>query len=314
MAKEAKPFTKVPRYRLEKYSGKNSRHTCPSCGHKNVFSRFIDVTTGEYVADDVGRCNREERCGFQKSPSAADGKEFYVTTKKVKKAYVEDEITHLINPKFVVKSMGSGMDNFTSYLMKHFDHDVVRDILRRYRVGIDNLWENSTVFWQIDQNWDVRTGKIMLYDENTGKRVKQPYNHISWVHVPDKNNKFGNTHDFSLTQCFFGEHLLNIDEITTFGVVESEKTAILCSIANPDSYWIATGGVQNINEERLLPFKDKKLVFYPDKGKAFKVWEDKIAPFKGDYDVSMSNSVENSKELKEGEDIGDLVIYKFAKK
>lgn len=313
MAKEKKPYTKVLRYKLEKYTGKNSRHTCPSCGHKHVFSRFVDVTTGEYLADDVGRCNREERCGYQKSPKELGGKELFVETKKVKKSYIEDEITNTISPKFVVKSLESGIDNFTAFLLANFDHDVVRDVLRRYRVGIDNLWENATVFWQIDQDWDVRTGKIMLYDKETGKRVKHPYNHISWAHTPDKNNKFGRTEDFCLTQCFFGEHLLNQENITSFGVVESEKTAILCSIANPESYWIATGGVQNINEERLLPFKDKKLTFFPDKGKAFKVWEDKVKPFEGDYDVTVSKSVENLTELKEGDDIGDYVIIKNKK-
>ena len=57
MAKEVeyKPFTF--RYQLEPYKGRDSRFTCPQCGKKNTFARYVDVTTGEYADDDCGRCN-----------------------------------------------------------------------------------------------------------------------------------------------------------------------------------------------------------------------------------------------------------------
>ena len=42
----------------------------------------------------------------------------------------------------------------------------------------------------------------MLYDPTTGKRVKEPFNHISWVHKVIKQP------EFELKQCLFGEHLL----------------------------------------------------------------------------------------------------------
>ena len=41
----------------------------------------------------------------------------------------------------------------------------------------------------------------MLYDEDTGKRVKKPYNHITWVHNPDKDLKEKSITDFNLKQC-----------------------------------------------------------------------------------------------------------------
>lgn len=39
--------------------------------------------------------------------------------------------------------------------------------MMRYRIGTNNHWPNATIFWQIDQQQKVHTGKIMLYDYHT---------------------------------------------------------------------------------------------------------------------------------------------------
>lgn len=86
----------------------------------------------------------------------------------------------------------------------------------RYRIGTSNHWPNATIFWQIDQQQKVHTGKIMLYDYHTGHRVKDPFNHIAWVH------KSENTKNFHLKQCLFGLHLLRPDT-KIVAIVEAEK-------------------------------------------------------------------------------------------
>lgn len=95
--------------------------------------------------------------------------------------------------------------------------------MTRYRIGTSNRWPNATSFWQIDQQQKVHTGKIMLYDYHTGHRVKDPYNHIAWVH------KSENTINFHLKQCLFGFHLLRPDT-QIVAIVEAEKTAVVASI------------------------------------------------------------------------------------
>ena len=54
--------------------------------------------------------------------------------------------------------------------------------MKRYKVGTSKYWDGATVFWQTDNQNKVRTGKIMLYNSETGKRIKEPYNHVTWVH------------------------------------------------------------------------------------------------------------------------------------
>ena len=56
------------RYSLEKYNGRNSRHVCPQCGRKQVFTRYIDNETKQYIADNVGKCNRLDKCGYHYTP------------------------------------------------------------------------------------------------------------------------------------------------------------------------------------------------------------------------------------------------------
>jgi len=56
------------RYILEKYTGRNSRFECPECGEFAQFAKYIDTETGEQLGNNVGRCNRVDKCGYHKLP------------------------------------------------------------------------------------------------------------------------------------------------------------------------------------------------------------------------------------------------------
>ena len=57
------------RYQLEKYRGRSTRHVCPQCGRKNVFTRYVDTYNNNiYVSDNVGKCNRLDKCGYHYTP------------------------------------------------------------------------------------------------------------------------------------------------------------------------------------------------------------------------------------------------------
>lgn len=145
------------------------------------------------------------------------------------------------------------------------------------------------MFWQIDEELEVRTGKIILYE-----KIKELKNHSLKC--------TGNTYltkdsevipDFNLAQCFFGTHLIS-DEIDTYHVVEAEKTALICSL-NSDKTWLATGGIELITEARLKPLYGKKVIFYPDKGpKAYEKWAKKLEPFKDKMTIVINKSLEKT--------------------
>jgi len=54
-------------FTLEKYHGTASRHTCPNCSARREFSRYIDAN-GKYLANEVGKCNRESKCNYHLTP------------------------------------------------------------------------------------------------------------------------------------------------------------------------------------------------------------------------------------------------------
>src|SRR5699024_6656243 len=56
------------RFTLEKYSGQNSRYTCPKCKMKKEFTRYIDTESNQYIAEYVGRCNRLDNCEYHFPP------------------------------------------------------------------------------------------------------------------------------------------------------------------------------------------------------------------------------------------------------
>jgi hypothetical protein len=112
-------------------------------------------------------------------------------------------------------------NNFALWLRNRVGAEAANEAIRRYRFGTSKHWKGATVFWQIDGEGRIRTGKIMLYDRRTGHRIKvNGQARINWVHTALKLT------DFNLKQCLYGEHLLSGNN-KPVAIVESEKTAII---------------------------------------------------------------------------------------
>ena len=150
----------------------------------------------------------------------------------------------------------------------------------------------------------------MQYSPKTGKRIKHPFNHISWVHFRIKHE------DFKLKQCFFGEHLLNRDTSKPIGIVESEKSAVIAAHYLKEYRWIASGGKYgSLNTSNFKILTNHKVVLFPDLG-AFKTWHIKAKLMKRyGIDVRISEFIEGlskTEKLPVGYDIADYLIEKLA--
>ena len=186
------------RFILQPYSSPASRFRCPQCRHRNkTFTRYIDLETDSYLAGNVGRCDREEKCGYHYTPRqhfAQNPCDVRVRQIKVSNAMpVKDLFNHL--PASLVK--GSMVqkayirNNFILFLAEIFGWETALQAAGRYKIGTAKRWHGATVFWQVDTKGRVRTGKIMLFNKGTGKRVKQPFNHIAWAHKLMRNAECG---------------------------------------------------------------------------------------------------------------------------
>jgi hypothetical protein len=194
------------------------------------------------------------------------------------------------------------LDHFTGFLSDRFSFDEVKNVAQKfYLVGTNHRWEQSTIFWQIDQNENIRGAKIMLYDRATGKRIKDPKPHINWLHSVLK------LPDFNLCQCLFGLHQIIDEPLKTVAIVESEKTAIVMSIFLPDYIWVATGSKGNFKHEILKPLKNKTVVAFPDKGE-FENWNAKANELKQiGFKISVSNILEKT-DFENGFDLADYYL------
>ena len=54
-------------YSLQRYTGPASRYTCPNCGAKHSFTRYVDAK-GEFLHETVGRCDHESSCNYHYTP------------------------------------------------------------------------------------------------------------------------------------------------------------------------------------------------------------------------------------------------------
>jgi hypothetical protein len=305
------------RYVLEPYKGMNSRHRCPSCQQREkTFSLYIDKETGEHIHPSVGRCNRESNCGnhytpkqyFQDNNISFDVPQQARAYKPQPQAPQRKPVSFISVEVFKASLKAHETNNFVKFLINLFGVEIASQQVSRYFIATSNHWNGATVFWQIDRQGKVRTGKIMLYNPTTGKRIKEPFNHISWAHKALKQP------EFNLSQCLFGEHLL-IDKTKPVAIVESEKTAVIASIYLPQFIWLAVGSLNNLNADKCSTLKGRTVTLFPDLN-GFEKWNIKAKELSHIVNFTVSDLLERKAteaEKKQGFDLADYLI-KFSYK
>jgi len=127
--------------------------------------------------------------------------------------------------------------------------------------------EDSTLFPYVDFNGEFITAKIVKYNSNTGKRVKNGYSN-NWFHAyPQIKEELGLDKEAKISKkvdCFFGENLVSYSDKNVV-IVESEKTAILVSLIFPELTFIATGSKTKLKNLDKSFLKGRKVFVYPDK-------------------------------------------------
>ena len=299
-------------YILQPYTGRSSRHICPACEKPYQFSRYIAAETGEILANDVGKCNRVDKCGYHYTPkqyfSANNVLPFRgdvrrtegsnsssITPSEAKEpSYIHNQIF-----KSSLKEYNNN-NNLVKFLYSILSTEQVNQVVKMYNIGTSSRWNGgTTIFWQIDNKEKVRTGKLIKYNPITGKRMK----YTNWVHSVLK------IENFNLKQCLFGEHLISKFPNRTIGIVESEKTAIIASVFLPDLIWLATGGAENLNKEKVRPLMGRNVILFPDAskdGRIFQKWKEKGSMF-GFETSDYLETHTNEEQKANGVDIADFL-------
>lgn len=290
-------------YTLQRYKDRGTRHTCPSCGRKRCFAYYVNEE-GKGLSKEVGRCDHENKCGYHYKP-----KDFFrdhpslkiPESWKLPMTEVERKLWVINSSE--VKRFRSNESTLAKYLRNRIGESFLA-AATQYELGA--TIDGSTIFWQIDINGKVRTGKVMAYGED-GHRIKtEEFDRVNWMHrLLMKDNLL--PQEFELTQCLFGEHLLRLNPDKPVAIVESEKTAVIMACYNPDFVWLSTGGKNNLNGDRLVPLKGRKILIYPD-ADAVQEWKDKVASVGNLYDIAVCDLHYTEDDIQNKRDIADLIL------
>lgn len=282
----------MKKYKYELQKG--SKHIlCPIC-QKKTFKPYVHSGTNK-VVDSMrfGRCERVNACAYIRYPTS-DGDDDRSNYEAPKVAY-RPPVPDFINPDLVRSTFKNFYENiFFQYLSKTFDLETARSLQKKYNIGTAKF--GGTIFWQKDRAGKFRTGKVFYYQRN-GKRDKQKG---SW-YLHKQVNK-----DYRLVQVFFGEHLITEEPKKPIALCESEKSAILMSVLQPEYNWLASGGSNMLNVQRLMRLHRLDLVS-PDEGQ-FELWEKQTAFFKSrQMDIRVEQAFREGK-VNGGDDILDLYL------
>jgi hypothetical protein len=201
-------------------------------------------------------------------------------------------------------------NNFVKFLFGLFGAEITVQLIEKYCIGTSKHWRGATIFWQIAED-GIRTGKIMLYNPDSGKRVKDK---INWVHSVLK------VENFNLKQCFFGQHLLR-NNTKPVAIFESEKTAVIASVYFPRMICIACGGLYGLTSEKCKVLQGRTVILYPSLSapkpgqlSAFETWSEKakeIEKLLPGTRVAVSTLLEEratEAERQDGLDLADCLI------
>ena len=230
-------------YSLQRYKGTATRHTCPGCGDRHSFAYYVDEQDTP-LHPSVGRCNHESSCGyhytpkqyFREHPECRATNDFSSGGRRVEqkpKQVSQPGAIGYIPPHYVEKSKSvhSNFFRFISSLLTSYYGSKAKEVLKRlleeYRLGATR--DGAVIFWQIDSNNKVRTGKVIQYNPEDGHRIKGGQTSaVNWIHSILKKQQVL-PEEWQLSQCLFGEHLLGGNPGKVVVLVESEKSAVIGS-------------------------------------------------------------------------------------
>ena len=294
---------------LQKYSGPNSRYTCPRCGKPRELVLYINEETGQPYATNVGICNRRDKCGYNYTPSQffsdkGEIREVEIVPSRLPPTTKFDIIDDFYR-RNLYPNTGAQPSNHTKHLLSLFGKERVDSVQLDYMPG---SYQGKSIFWQIDIEGKIHTGKVMDYDPKSGHNT----GYFNWFHKWNKDIEKELGREFVLKQCLYGEHLLkSITPTRTILLVESYKNTHFVRCLTSFFVVVSTDNKGGFTAERCKPLKGHNVVVLPDCG-AYDDWERKARYISREVGCSMRMSTfleerATEEQKAEGYDIADWI-------
>jgi hypothetical protein len=314
------------RYILDRTSKK---HYCPQC-HQKRFVRYVDQTTGEYLASEFGRCDREENCGYFKDPyNNRYGKQdnsFENVVMPESKPEVNIPVD-ILQRTLKDYENNTFIQNLLTNVPYPFEKSDIEKVVSLYFLGTIN---KGVSFPFIDKSGNVKAIQCKYFDNNNHTTATGFVHSILKKHYEGKNKPLPAWLNKYISQdkkisCLFGEHLLKKYPQNPIALVEAPKTAIYGTLYygmpdNPENFlWLAVYNLSSLTFDKITSLLGRTVYLFPDvskNGHAFKTWKKKTENFSDkmpDTEFYVSNLLKKNatkEDRAKGLDLADYLINK----
>jgi len=332
------------RYSLEKGSKK---HLCPDCGKKR-FVRFIDTTTGEYLPEQYGRCDKGDGHYFVNPYSDGYAKAIWEQEQGNKTDWKPQPPKQIKKPVNKPKTVFFNFETFKQTLQPEryekntfiqnlfyrvqfpFEVDEVTKVIQLYRLGTvaNGYRAGANTFPFIDINNNVRAVQVKQFDEQNHTTGTDFLHSIIEKHHTRNNKPLPEwleayTKQDKRISCLFGEHLLSKYHSNPVALVEAPKTAVYGTLyfglpETPESLiWLAVYNKSSFSFDKLKVLQGRFVYVFPDlskDGNTFKEWETKAKEYESRLPGTrfiFSDLLEQlapERDKSEGNDLADYLI------
>lgn len=323
-------------YTLEKGSVK---YYCPNCKAK-TFVKYIDTETGEYLPEQYGRCDRENKCSYYLNPYS-DGysktnvkqqKQFHIIKKtepQPEPAFFDlDTFKQTLQPERYKEN--TFIQNLFYNVAFPFNVDDVTKVVQLYRLGTvaKGNWKGAITFPFIDIENNVRAIQVKHFDKKNHTLSTNFLHSIIEKHYTRNNKPLPEwlkkyiDQDKKIT-CLFGEHLLNKYPSNPVALVEAPKTAVYGTLyfglpeTPEDLIWLAVYNKSSFSFDKLKVLQGRLVFVFPDLSinrNTFKEWKNKAKEYESRLPRTrfiFSDLLEKlapDQDKTEGKDIADYLI------
>lgn len=158
-------------------------------------------------------------------------------------------------------------DQLRAYLNDILDPLVLEGVWNDYQVGVAQ--DGRPVFFYFDRAGRCRNGKIMRFTPDGHRDRETDGSILSVPYLLKRKHIF--PEDLNFDTILYGEHLLTRYTDKPIALVESEKSALICTAVNPEFVWLATGGVSYNMDRAVALLSGRGVRVFPD-ADAFDAW------------------------------------------
>lgn len=129
-------------------------------------------------------------------------------------------------------------NNLVLFLNRRLGEGTMNKLLANYQIGTSKRWTGANAFWYLDEHGQPIDAHITCYDAETGQQNDKSQSEWLSTLLGQQNP------DVERSVLFYGLHLLNRQPRSPVGLVEGEKTAIVCSHFLGQYVWLSASSFE----------------------------------------------------------------------